>query len=294
MSNSRILTAIIPIAGIGSRMLPATKETPKELLPILDKPIIQYIVDEAVSAGIKDIIFISRSGKRAVEKYFERNLKLENFLSKNNKTKLIKKLPKNNSKEINFFTVEQKKQLGLGHAILCSKEIIRDKPFAVLLPDEILISRNRYSDLSRMVKNFHKNGKCQVLVEEVPKNLLSNYGVVKLVTDNLSVNTPLSVLEIIEKPKHNLAPSNKRVVGRYILESSIFEYLRKTKPGKDNEIQLTDSLKDYILDNKDSLQATLSDSQVFDCGSLKGFLSANITLGLKDKELKKIIMEIIN
>ena len=109
MSNSRISTAIIPIAGIGSRMLPATKETPKELLPILDKPIIQYIVDEAVSAGIKDIIFISRSGKRAVEKYFERNLKLENFLSKNNKTKLIKKLPKNNSKEINFFTVEQKK-----------------------------------------------------------------------------------------------------------------------------------------------------------------------------------------
>ena len=145
-----------------------------------------------------------------------------------------------------------------------------------------------------MIKNFHKNGKCQVLVEEVPKKLLSNYGVVKLVTDNLSVNAPLSVLEIIEKPKHNLAPSNKRVVGRYILESSIFEYLRKTKPGKDNEIQLTDSLKDYILDNKDSLQATLSDSQVFDCGSLKGFLSANITLGLKDKELKKIIMEIIN
>ena len=294
MIPRKISKAVIPVAGLGTRMLPVTKELPKELLPILSKPLIQHIVEEAIEAGISEIIFITRNGKEAIKNHFDNNYELESYLNEKGKKDILKKLPNYIFKKIHFFSVLQKKPLGLGHAILTAEHIIQNESFAVLLPDEFLISKNKNSDLKRMLSNYKTFNQNQILVEKVPKKNTSQYGVVKLRANKLTINNPQNIIDIVEKPLLKDALSNKRVVGRYIFSSSIFKYLKKTKPGKDNEIQLTDSIKEKIIKEKNSFQATLSNSEIYDCGSLKGFVGANIALGLKDKALKKHIMESLN
>lgn len=290
----KISKAVIPVAGLGTRMLPATKEVPKELMPILDKPLIQHVVNEAASSGIKEIIFVTRPGKKSVKKYFGINQELESYLVKKKKSTIKRKLPNKIFKNIQFISVVQKEPLGLGHAILSSQKIIQDEPFVVLLPDELLISKTKILDLKLMINNFKNFKKYQILVEKVSKKLISNYGVVDLKKSDLTITRPSLIKDIIEKPKANLAPSNKRVIGRYLLPGSIFKYLEKVKPGKDNEIQLTDAIKKMIFEEDNCFQATLSNSMVYDCGSVKGFIGANIAMAMKDKSLKKYLKEIIN
>ncbi len=290
----KISKAIIPVAGLGTRMLPATKEIPKELLPILDKPLIQHVVDEVVSSGINEIIFITRKNKTEVYKHFLKNSELENFLINKKKKNLLKKFPNNALKNTKFFYVNQDKPKGLGHAILAAEKFIKNESFAVFLPDEFLITKYLETDFKRMIKNFLSSGKSQILVEKVPKKLVSQYGIVDLAKNSLSIKNNVDILDIEEKPQINKAPSRNRVVGRYILPVEIFDYLKITKPGIANEIQLTDAIKKFLKNNKNSFQATLSNSDIFDCGSLKGFVGANIALGLQNKELKKYIKEIIS
>ena len=222
----KISKAVIPVAGLGTRMLPAPKEVPKELMPILDKPLIQHVVNEAASSGIKEIIFVTRPGKESVKKYFSINQELESYLIKKKST-IKRKLPNKIFKNIQFFSVVQKEPLGLGHAILSSQKIIKDEPFVVLLPDELLISKTKMLDLKLMINNFKNFKKYQILVEKVSKKLISNYGVVDLKKSDLTFTRPSLIKDIIEKPKANLAPSNKRVIGRYLLPGSIFKYLKK-------------------------------------------------------------------
>jgi len=293
MIPRKISKAVIPVAGLGTRMLPVTKELPKEMLPVLSKPLIQHIVEEAIEAGISEIIFITRNGKEAIKNHFDNNYELDSYLNKKGKKDILKKLPNYIFKKIHFFSVLQKKPLGLGHAILTAEHIIQNESFAVLLPDEFLISKNKNSDLKRMLSNYNNFNQNQILVEKVPKKNISQYGVIKLRANKLTINNPQNIIDIVEKPLLKDAPSNKRVVGRYIFSSSIFKYLKKTKPGKDNEIQLTDSIKEKIKKEKNSFQATLSNSEIYDCGSLKGFVGANIASGLRDQELKKYITEIL-
>ncbi len=294
MEENKVSKAVIPVAGLGTRMLPATKAIPKELLPILNKPIIQYVVEEAISAGISEIIFITRSGKGAIENHFDANYELEHILEKKGKKRILKSVSNLIPNKVKISSIRQEKPLGLGHAISCAKHLINNQPFAVLLPDEILLSKDKSNDFSEMIKLFKKSGKGQVLVEKVSKKLVSNYGIVDVGKKPIKPFSASSIYKLVEKPKINSSPSNLRVVGRYILPYEIITMLSLTRKGKDGEIQLTDALDMYIKKNPKTLDAFLSNSVVFDSGTKEGFLSANIAFAAKDKKLKKLLKEILN
>ncbi len=289
MVGTKVTKAVIPVAGLGTRMLPATKAIPKELLPVLNRPIIQYVVEEAISAGIKEIILITRSGKEAIENHFDINYELEHILETKGKKRILKSVKNLIPKNVKISSVRQEDALGLGHAIHCAKHLINGDPFAVLLPDEILLEKSKSRDFSEMLKLFEIRGKGQILVEKVPKNLVSNYGVVDVNKKSIRPLTSAPIYKFIEKPKINNIPSNLRIVGRYILPYDIMPILFRIKKGKDGEIQLTDALDIYVKKNPAGLEAFLSNSQIFDCGSIEGFLSANIAFASKNKELIKNI-----
>ncbi len=291
--STRIRKAIIPVAGLGTRMLPATKAIPKELLPILDKPLIQFVVEEAILAGIQDIIFITRSGKEAIENHFDVNYELEHRLEISGKNKHLKSVKNLIPKKVNISSVRQENALGLGHAILCAKHLLNEEPFAVLLPDEILFSKETSHDFSDMLSFFEKSGKGQVLVEKVNKRKISNYGVVDINRKGIKKSSAKRIYRLIEKPDLNKSPSNLRIVGRYILPYKIMSFISKQEKGKDGEIQLTDALNLFVKKHPGSLDAFLTNSDIFDCGSKKGFIGANMTLALKDKDLNKYIKEIV-
>ena len=284
-----IKKAVIPAAGLGTRMLPATKEIPKELLTIFNRPIIDYIVEEAVQGGITDIIFVTNKDNSLLKKYFKKNLKLEKHLIQKRKSQSLNLLPNKVFDKINFFFVTQKSPLGLGHAISRVEKFIEEDAFAVLLPDEILLSKSSISDFKRMISNFSIKGNGQILVETVSKSDLKKYGIVKLNDKKLSLGNIKEIKDIIEKPSISKAPSNKRVVGRYILPSEIFKYLKKIKLGKDNEFQLTDAIRKILKEKKKIFEATFSNSEIYDCGSQMGFLDANIAIGKRNKEIKKFL-----
>ena len=291
---NKIKKAIIPVAGLGTRMLPATKAIPKQLLPIIDKPLIQYVVEEAIEAGIREIIFVTRSGKEAIENHFDANYELEHRLESLGKRSILKSVKNLVPKGIKISSIRQENALGLGHAILCAKHLINKEDFAVLLPDEILIQKNRVNDLSKMLENYHKTSLGQILVEKISKSELKKYGVVDVDNQSLKSNSQLLIKRLVEKPTARQAPSNLRVVGRYILLNEILSFIGKTKADNNGEIQLTSSIDKYIRKNNDSVEAILTNSEIFDCGSRKGFIGANIALSLKDKELKKYIKELLN
>ena len=289
----KITKAIIPVAGLGTRMLPATKAIPKELLPIIDKPLIQYVVEEAIQGGIKEIILVTRSGKEAIENHFDKNYELEHRLESTGKKKILRSITKLIPNDIAISSVRQESAKGLGHAILCAKHILKGEDFAVLLPDEILLSKNEKNDFSKMMNFYNSSAQGQLLVEKVKKEELPNYGIVDLNKKQLNLNNPKKISKLIEKPSSKSAPSNYRVVGRYILPFEVIHFLSKTTPDRNGEIQLTEALDELALNGKKSIDAVLTNSNIFDCGSKKGFLGANIALAFKDKDLRRYLKEII-
>jgi UTP--glucose-1-phosphate uridylyltransferase len=282
----KIKKAVIPIAGKGTRFLPATKEVAKETIPILNVPMIHYVVQEAVDAGIEQIIFITSSGKFAVEDYFDRNHELEAFLEKNNKVKELELIKKIGSM-VNVTSVRQKEQLGLGHAVLMAKPLIGDEPFAVLLGDDLVINpiacTKQLSDLSSKYNNAPVIG-----VMEVSKEETSKYGIVK---GKMLDEKTMLMDGMIEKPKPEDAPSLLATPGRYILSPEIFEILENTPRGAGNEIQLTDALN--VLCKKTKMYAHKFEGERFDTGTLPGYLDATIDFALKDPEMKNHLIRII-
>tara|TARA_Y100000996_G_scaffold408091_1_gene386605 strand:+ start:1497 stop:2372 length:876 start_codon:yes stop_codon:yes gene_type:complete len=289
MTVTKIKKALIPVAGLGTRMLPATKAIPKELLPIYDKPIIQYVVEEAIEAGINEIIFITRSGKEAIENHFDRNFELEQTFQKKIDKQNSKKLKTISFPNLKISSVRQEAPIGLGDAIYCAKELVRKKEsFAVLLPDEFLFSKPIGIDLKKIISNFNKTGMPQLLVEKIPKSLVSSYGIVKYKKNNSNI-----VSELIEKPNPKRCSLRQRIVGRYILPYEIFDHIANLKHQKNKEIQLTDAINLLINDKKKSVNSVISKSKIYDCGSKKGFIGANLELSLKEKGMKKYLQEII-
>ncbi len=275
----KIRKAIIPIAGKGTRFLPATKEIAKEIIPIINVPMIHYIVQEACEAGIEQVIFVTASGKFAVEDYFDRNQELEAFLERNNKMKELELIRKIGSM-VDVTSVRQKEQLGLGHAVLCAKSMIGDEPFAILLGDDIVI--NKKPAIQQLMDISLKNNGAPVIgVMEVPKSDTPKYGIVK---GEIVDEKTLRMNGMVEKPKPEDAPTNLATPGRYILTPDIFEILETIPRGAGNEYQLTDAIN--VLCNKRDVFAYRFEGERYDTGNVHGYLDATIDFALKDPEIR--------
>jgi len=285
MEETRIIKkALIPVAGFGTRMLPATKAVPKELLPILDKPLIQRIIEEAKLAGINEVVLVTRSGKEAIENHLDRNYELETLLTKSKKKEIIKKFPKHTLSGVSIISVRQETPLGLGHAIKCASHVLKKgEAFAVILPDELLISSNNKNDLKKMISNYSENGNGQILVEKVSKSKVSDFGVIDIKGENLTSKKSKFVNDFVEKPSLKKAPSNLRIVGRYILDNKVFDILESQERGSSQEIQLTDAISSQIGEIP-CFGYKIKDER-FDCGSKLGFLQANVSYALNRNDL---------
>ena len=288
---NKIRKAIIPVAGLGTRLLPATKAIPKELLPIVNKPLIQYIVEEAISAGISEIIFVTRNGKEAIENHFDTNFTLEKKLKLVGKRKILKSIKNVVPRKIKLMSVRQESPLGLGHAILSAENLINNEPFGVILPDEFIITDSCINDLKIMTDLYQRNKKGQILVEKTSRKKISNYGAIEIKNKKIKKNIDESIIGMSEKPQGRDIPSLYRIVGRYILPPEVFEFLKKEKKDKSGEIQLTSAIDKLIKKGKAEINAVLTNSRIYDCGEKKGFLGANINIALKDKTLKKYLKE---
>ncbi len=269
----KVRKAVITAAGWGTRFLPVTKAQPKEMLPLVNRPVIQYSVEEAVKSGIEQIVLVTALGKRAIEDYFDRSFELEHILEKKGETELAKEM-RDLSRLVNIFYIRQKEQLGLGHAILVAREVIGDEPFAVILPDDIIDSQ--VPVLKQMIGVFEQCQSSIVAVESIRREDSVKYGVItpEPVSKNLC-----RILSIVEKPEPEQAPSNLGVVGRYILTSQIFDALKVTQPGKKQEIQLTDALQ--ILLQQQTIYGYQFDGIRYDTGTPAVWLKANIAFALK-------------
>jgi UTP--glucose-1-phosphate uridylyltransferase len=277
MSRAEVRKAVIPAAGLGTRFLPATKASPKEMLPLVDKPLIQYAVEEAVASGIEDIIVITGRGKRAIEDHFDRSFELEENLKGNGKGQLLSQI-RHISNLANFCYVRQSEALGLGHAVLCAQHLIGDEPFAVILGDEIIDAP--VPGLAQLIHVYKKRHGAVLGVQEVPHQEVNRYGIVspERVADGL-----YTVAGLVEKPEPAKAPSNLAVIGRYVLPPEIFAVLRKTRPGKNGEIQLTDALKE--LAKISPMYALEVQGNRYDAGDKLGFLIATVEFALKNPSL---------
>jgi UTP--glucose-1-phosphate uridylyltransferase len=275
----KITKAVFPVAGMGSRFLPATKATAKEMLPVVDKPLIQYAVEEAVAAGITDMVFITGRNKRAIEDHFDKAYELEATLEKQGKKELLRIVQEVVPKHINCIYIRQAEPLGLGHAVLCAQPVIQNEPFAVILADDLIDGDTAI--MKQMVEVFARH-QCSILgVQDVPRSHTKQYGIVS--ASNLEPNIE-KVHGIVEKPKPEDAPSTLAVVGRYVLTPRIFHHLQQVKPGAGGEIQLTDGIA--ALMREESLLAYRFDGTRYDCGSKLGYLQAQVAYGLKHEELR--------
>ncbi len=274
--NKTITKAIFPAAGLGTRFLPATKASPKEMLPLVDKPLIQYVVEEAVESGIEEVVLITGRAKRAIEDHFDVAFELEEDLKAKGKHKLLSEVQRI-ANMVTFCYIRQKKALGLGHAVLTAKRLINDEPFAVLLGDDIIDSR--VPVLRQMMKVHERYPATILAIQKVPKNQTHQYGVIdgKRIEDGIYL-----VKDMVEKPSPAEAPSNLAIIGRYILTPGIFSALEQTKPGKGGEIQLTDGLK--LLMEKQPIYAYEFNGVRHDAGDKLGFLKATVEFALKNKE----------
>jgi UTP--glucose-1-phosphate uridylyltransferase len=281
----KIRKAIIPVAGKGTRFLPATKEIPKEIIPIINVPMIHYVIQEAVEAGIEQIVFVTSSGKYAIEDYFDRNLELEAYLERNNKIKELELIRKIGSM-VSVTAVRQKEQLGLGHAVLMAKDLIGDEPFAVLLGDDIVINKTIPATKQLMNISSKYDGAAVIGVMAIPKNETHKYGIIK---GDIIDDQTLRMTGMIEKPKPEDAPTNLATPGRYILTPEIFKILETIPRGAGNEYQLTDAIN--VLCQKKSVYAHKFEGERFDTGSIHGYLDATIDFALKDPELKDKLIE---
>lgn len=274
-----IRKAVFPVAGLGTRFLPATKASPKEMLPIVDKPLIQYGVEEAIAAGIRQMVFVTSSSKRAIEDHFDRNAELENELEERGKHDLLEMVRSIVPPEVSCIYIRQPQALGLGHAVLCAKPVIGDEPFAVILADDLIDGYNTPC-LSQMVKLFSREQSSIVGVERIPQEESYKYGIVE--PSNLYERV-FDVKSIIEKPKPEVAPSNLAVVGRYLLSAEIFNYLEHIPRGAGGEIQLTDAIAALLKDRR--VLAYEFQGQRYDCGSKLGYLQATVDYALKHPEV---------
>ncbi len=275
----KVRKAVIPAAGFGTRFLPATKAQPKEMLPIVDKPAIQYIVEEIVKAGITDIIIITGRGKHAIEDHFDKSYELEEELRKAQKHDLLA-IVENISNMVNINYVRQGKPLGLGHAVNCAKSFIGDEPFALLLGDDVVESHTPC--IKQLIDVYEEHDKTVVGVQQVEKDQVSKYGIVDI--DTLKEKVHL-VKGMIEKPSIEEAPSNVAILGRYVLSPKIFKYLDMVKPGKNGEIQLTDALE--MLLHEEQIYAYEFEGKRYDIGSKIGYLKATIEIALERADLNR-------
>lgn len=269
--------AVFPVAGLGTRFLPATKASPKEMLSLIDKPLVQYVVEEAVASGIEQILFVTGRGKRAIEDHFDISFELESLLREKGKDEALREV-REIAEMIKIFYVRQKQALGLGHAILCAKEFVGDEPFAVLLGDDIIDAEAPC--LSQLMDVYRSHKGSVLALEQVPIESISSYGCVKAqsITDDT-----YKILDMVEKPKKEDAPSNLAIIGRYILTPAIFPILEKQSPGKGGEIQLTDALHNLL--SEQTVYGCRFSGTRYDCGDKLGYLKATVDMALKREEL---------
>ncbi len=274
----RIRKAVFPAAGLGTRFLPATKAQPKEMLPLVDKPVIQYVIEEAIESGIENIIIVTGRGKNSIEDHFDVSFELERTLADRGQKDLLK-IVREISDMIHVFYVRQKEPLGLGHAVLCAKEMVGNEPFAVFLGDDIIQAKT--PAMAQMIEVFERR-RCSVLaVEPVPRERTSSYGVIA--HDNKSRNGVYQITDLVEKPSPEDAPSDLAIIGRYILTPEIFAHLEKTKPDAKGEIQLTNGLRSLLT--KQPIVGYRFQGKRFDTGNKLGFLKATVEFALRRKDL---------
>ena len=288
-----IKKAILPVAGLGTRFLPASKSIPKEMVTVVDRPAIEYVVKEAVAAGIDQIILVTHSSKASIENYFDRNFELETTLEHKKKFDLLKEITEILPRHVSVISVRQPQPLGLGHAVLCAKAVVGDDDFAVLLPDVLVKDSSETNDLSLMIQRFDETHASQIMVEAVPDHMVDQYGIVDVVSIPAEGHS-IVMQGIVEKPAVGTAPSNLSVVGRYILPAKIMQLLENTPKGAGNEIQLTDAIA--ALQATDTVEAYRMKGQTFDCGSKLGYLKAVLHYGVDHpklgKEFKALIKEL--
>ena len=275
--------AIIPAAGLGTRFLPATKAQPKEMLPIVDKPTLQYIIEEAVASGIEEILIITGRNKQSIEDHFDKSIELELELEKKGKDDLLE-IVRNISDMVNIHYIRQKEPKGLGHAIYCAKSFIGNEPFAVLLGDDIVDAKTPC--LAQMISVFNEYKTTVLGVQEVPETEVNKYGIIegKWIEDRV-----YKVKDLVEKPAVEEAPTNIAILGRYIISPQIFPILENTPPGKNGEIQLTDALRTLV--RQEAMYAYIFEGKRYDVGDKMGFLQATVEFALKRDELKEPFME---
>lgn len=283
---SQVRKAVIPVAGLGTRMLPATKAIPKEMLPVVDKPLIQYVVNEAVEAGIKEIVLVTHGSKNSIENHFDTSFELEATLETRLKRSLLDEVRSIVPKGVTVISVRQPQAKGLGHAVLCARSVVGDAPFAVLLPDVLIdesSSNLKKDNLAAMVNNYQESSASQIMVEPVPWEMVSQYGVVDCSGEELEQGSTAPIAAMVEKPDREDAPSNQAVVGRYVLSSSIWDLLEKTPLGAGDEIQLTDAIA--MLMESEQVDAYGVVGKSLDCGSKLGYVQANIELALRHPDM---------
>ncbi|GHA38890.1 UTP--glucose-1-phosphate uridylyltransferase GalU [Photobacterium aphoticum] len=281
-----IKKAVIPVAGLGTRMLPATKAIPKEMLPLVDKPLIQYIVNECVAAGIKEIVLVTHSSKNAIENHFDTSYELEATLEKRVKRQLLDEVQSICPKDVTIMHVRQGHAKGLGHAVLCAKPLVGDAPFAVVLPDVILdefTANQQTENLAAMMRRFEQTGASQIMVEPVPMMDVSKYGVVDCGQHIPAIGESSAMFGMVEKPAVDEAPSNLAVVGRYVLSATIWDKLSVTPPGAGDEIQLTDAIA--MLMAEESVEAFHMSGKSHDCGDKLGYVKAFMEYALRHPDL---------
>jgi UTP--glucose-1-phosphate uridylyltransferase len=275
---NKVTKAVFPVAGKGTRFLPATKASPKEMMPVVDKPLIQYAVEEAVAAGMTEMIFVTGQGKRAIEDHFDKAFELEAELNQRGSTQMLKMVQNIIPRHVSCIYVRQAQALGLGHAILCAMPVIGDQPFAVVLADDLIDGKPPV--LQQMAAIFARRGRSLIGVQNVARHETQQYGIVELDAQSKS---PHRITGIVEKPAPGVAPSTLGVVGRYILTPRIFHHLRHLKPGAGREIQLTDGIAGLM--SEEEVLAYEFDGVRYDCGSKLGYLKANIAFALKHQEV---------
>ncbi|MBL4750676.1 MAG: UTP--glucose-1-phosphate uridylyltransferase GalU [Amylibacter sp.] len=283
--RKRITKAIFPVAGLGTRFLPATKSIPKEILSLVDRPLIQYAIDEAREAGIKEFIFVTSRGKGALEDYFDSAPQLEQLLRKKNKKDLLETLKRSTMDSGEIVYIRQREALGLGHAVWCARRLIANEPFAVILPDDVIAAEKPC--LKQMVEAYENTGGCMVAAMEVPPSKTSAYGILDVKEDMGSL---VKVGGMVEKPNQEDAPSNLAAIGRYILTPNVLKNVGTLKKGAGGEIQLTDAIA-MEIENGGGVFGFRFDGQRYDCGSKAGFLQATIAFALSRPELRDELMD---
>ncbi|BBN81046.1 UTP--glucose-1-phosphate uridylyltransferase [Pseudoalteromonas sp. A25] len=279
------MKAVIPVAGLGTRMLPATKAIPKEMLPIVDKPLIQYVVNEAVAAGVKEIVLVTHSSKNSIENHFDTSFELEATLEKRVKRQLLEEVQSICPKDVTIIHVRQGEAKGLGHAINCAGPIIGDAPFVVMLPDVLIdeaASDLSKDNLAQMIKRFKEQGQSQIMVEPVAHEDVDKFGIADIGDVKLKAGESADLYTLVEKPAVDEAPSDLAVVGRYVLSKEIWPLLAKTPLGAGGEIQLTDAIA--MLMEQEKVQAYAMKGKSHDCGSKLGYLQANVEYALRRSE----------